>query len=1040
MGLGISDCGLRIGMRAFAALLLIVIVAPALGVDETDLARRQADQRRARAMTREMVSAVLDLQLRQLEENGLTDLPLYGDIRAMRGNLAALVDREMAAVVERLVAAQQATGADRDAKFVEARRAIREVVVRLSVERQALLRRLKAAEIVEQARRLIELQTAAREATAALPGLPDDRRPEAALRVIEDQRDVNGLFLRLVETLDDLKTWDGPIATAASDGLRMLKEADAGGRLDQAEKSMEAATFGETTGHQDAVLEALRKLLSLIEQAEGRFDPAGDDLAEIARQILERQQTILDQVKQEGLTEPPAPETIDSQQRIAADVADLAGEVARDATAEPLRRQAETAARAAAEALFAADEARTLAEQQRAVDRLTALVAALEAGNGDERRDRSADELSRLAGTLQTARDELRQASEKHSQAEQAAIADAPAAAQAEGSAAEQATKIAQGEGLPASVASRLADAADAAREAAERLATGKDPAAANALAEAGDAFQRAQAAVEEALADTQRAEAAVRVGELARAAEALERAAAAERQLATEASRAANAGGLSTEQTAAMKHVQEDVSGVAAKTAEGVRSAAPEAAETLSRAVESSKQADEALSQAAASPGEPSKPAANRAGEQAQQAAAALTQAAATLRSRIGENATRLAGLADEQLKPVAAAQQAVTQATDAFDDGPQPAAAAAGRAAEASAQAETGATSAAQAAERSLAKDNASKDAADALDRAAVSLAARQQQLERDRQLAERLAQLATRQQTAVEKIAQARDALGESPSDPAAMSPQQRQAAESLHAATRQFAAAQRATGQGAVQVSGQQQVANVPIREALETAERLPVPQLPDRPSPEGSQVAQGEGGQQPSPEGQPTESADQPAEDALPPGDNAQAQSGRGTPSESASGEGQAQATGLGSGLVPAAPGETARMIAGPDAQATLAALDALQGMESMEDVAATDAELLAEGDLPPNTEADPDDARNPPANGEPAPDGAPAGSGTQTPDATGRDAEGGGGPADAAWFAKLPPEVRAAIRASSSQPAPKAYEGRLRRYFESVEE
>ena len=37
------------------------------------------------------------------------------------------------------------------------------------------------------------------------------------------------------------------------------------------------------------------------------------------------------------------------------------------------------------------------------------------------------------------------------------------------------------------------------------------------------------------------------------------------------------------------------------------------------------------------------------------------------------------------------------------------------------------------------------------------------------------------------------------------------------------------------------------------------------------------------------------------------------------------------------------------------------------------------------------------------------------------------------------WFAKLPPELRAAIRAGSQRRAPRAYEERLRRYFQSVE-
>jgi hypothetical protein len=38
-----------------------------------------------------------------------------------------------------------------------------------------------------------------------------------------------------------------------------------------------------------------------------------------------------------------------------------------------------------------------------------------------------------------------------------------------------------------------------------------------------------------------------------------------------------------------------------------------------------------------------------------------------------------------------------------------------------------------------------------------------------------------------------------------------------------------------------------------------------------------------------------------------------------------------------------------------------------------------------------------------------------------------------------AWFAKLPPNLRNAIRANAQQEAPSAYRERLKRYFESIE-
>ncbi len=50
-------------------------------------------------------------------------------------------------------------------------------------------------------------------------------------------------------------------------------------------------------------------------------------------------------------------------------------------------------------------------------------------------------------------------------------------------------------------------------------------------------------------------------------------------------------------------------------------------------------------------------------------------------------------------------------------------------------------------------------------------------------------------------------------------------QTQAAQKLAQAQSAFAEAQRATGQGAQEVSGQQQLANMPLREALELASQL-----------------------------------------------------------------------------------------------------------------------------------------------------------------------------------------------------------------------
>ena len=117
--------------------------APAAGKEGQTLRRKQEAQQRARDMARELVSGILDVQLQQLEENGLTEMTLYKDIRSMRTNIDGLVEAEMLEVVALLEKAQLADKQGREETIKQARGKIRDVVIRLATERQNLLRRLK---------------------------------------------------------------------------------------------------------------------------------------------------------------------------------------------------------------------------------------------------------------------------------------------------------------------------------------------------------------------------------------------------------------------------------------------------------------------------------------------------------------------------------------------------------------------------------------------------------------------------------------------------------------------------------------------------------------------------------------------------------------------------------------------------------------------------------------------------------------------------------------------------------------------------------
>ena len=171
----------RFASIAFALFCLAspLLAAEPAAVDPAAAARKQELQGQVRRMARQLVAGVLDVQIQQLEENSLVKLELYRDIRGMREHLDELVDAEMAEVVAVLERMQEAPPQDREKLLVEARQKSRDVLVRLLVERQNLLRRLRVAEIAAQVRRLIEMQSKVLADTRTLPEQSAVRRRDA---------------------------------------------------------------------------------------------------------------------------------------------------------------------------------------------------------------------------------------------------------------------------------------------------------------------------------------------------------------------------------------------------------------------------------------------------------------------------------------------------------------------------------------------------------------------------------------------------------------------------------------------------------------------------------------------------------------------------------------------------------------------------------------------------------------------------------------------------------------------------------------------
>jgi hypothetical protein len=700
----------RIGVVALTVFMLTLSVIPesSTAVDKLALRRKQIDQQRARAMAQKLVSSAVDLQIHQLEDNGLTDLPIYKEITTMRGSIGELVETEMADVVEILLDAQRLDKpADREAKFVAARSTIRQIVVRLAVERHNLLRRLRNAEIAEQIKRLIKLETATMTVTKGLPEESQTRREQLAVRTIEDQQDIKELFLHLVETLADVSSWDGAIGQGATKGLVILKKEEVGLHLDRAGSELAATRFAASAVEQAQVVAGLKRLLDEVLHTQGLISSDSESIFERIEELANKQSEIRAKVQKADLSNTDESSNLTTEQdEIKAELEELAEVVADNPQAAEHVQEAIEAAAKASEQIFSEEPEQAVNAQRLVEGHLAALQDKLQQDMQAQLTDKTATELAQTVKDLEATKSELEQAMQQQQQAEDNATTDPAKAAQQE-KAVEVALKEAANatekrelpEELSATVAAAeeaVAKAADAAEEAAKAQAADSEEklaAAENATKNASDAVERALASTQESLAEAQRMEAAVKIGELARAAEALERAAAAERKIAETTEDIAAGKPVDADAAKELTEEQQTVKEVAKRIAEGVKETSPEVSQALKEAGEKAEAATAPLDQIAdaAKQSEAAKAAAELATDQddkaamaaaeksatdaskkaadaakdasrnAEEAANGLASAAQELRNEIAKTAEQLAQLSAEQLSKVNNAQAAV-------------------------------------------------------------------------------------------------------------------------------------------------------------------------------------------------------------------------------------------------------------------------------------------------------------------------------------------------------------------------------------------
>ena len=481
------------------------------------IARQRDYQKRARRLMQELLKGVLQMHLKQLEENKMSKLALYTDLKEMQKRSTVLIDRHMNKAVALLSKAYDLQGAERAEVYKAAQEKMHEILRQILRERERLRLRRQLAELVERVRSLLGGQKSLLKKTLEL----NAERETATTRAIHAQKALDLMARRLVEVLKSAADQSGELGAMAADAGRAMQKAGITAAMTKATEQLTTNDFPEAAETQRRIIAGLEKVMATL-QIDTRRSLQQAQIQVV--KLLERQEKLLKAVGAKEMTDANAELWIKEQGAITEALRSIIGLVG---TSEQCIRLADigvSSSENARRAIFGKEKAQAMGEQGRVVGALAELLEELKRRIGMER-DRTGGELMVLHKKLLEARDKIAAALEKHQQGAKIAGSNAAKASEIEAEVSTALKLIAKEPELTKIVVSRILTAVDAAEAAAKALSqkdsadgVKKVQAASRAIRHAvGEAREGAAWALIEALAFTS--------AELNRAGEVLDRA-----------------------------------------------------------------------------------------------------------------------------------------------------------------------------------------------------------------------------------------------------------------------------------------------------------------------------------------------------------------------------------------------------------------------------------------------------------------------------------------------------------------------------------
>ncbi|MBC8356944.1 MAG: hypothetical protein H8E66_33650 [Planctomycetes bacterium] len=490
------------------ACYVVLLVAAETGIAAAQqfvsVGNRLEAHTQARALANELVASVFDIQLRHLEENGLSEQSIYAEIRASRQKIDQLASQDMEQLTRLLTDLQTAQAAARSESLSKARVAARQVAVAMMAERHRLRGRLRSSRTIILARQMITLEMQAIAATDRLMSQPNSERRRPAQDVVQSHLDLDVLYDQLVLALQQGQEVIGQERIVATTVFDHLTNEQTKEHIARVAELLRSGDYEDARRDEQAIVGALQEALRLLQQGDKLEEEARRKAIEAIERTVKEQQEVRQLTESTELSESKQREDLAAKQRrIAEQLGQLREPLSQLARVDKQMLAATDAAEEAVQLLDEGEKRPAMKRQEAVLSLLDEISRHLniESLDPDALADRAA-QLEELSSSL----DEL---VEKQAEVGELVADDPATAAELEAAIAESLEEADDASQLSNEVEMQLDEAQDAVAKALESLDDGSPSAEQSrlqAVDNAENSLMEAAAEVQSQLADAQQA------------------------------------------------------------------------------------------------------------------------------------------------------------------------------------------------------------------------------------------------------------------------------------------------------------------------------------------------------------------------------------------------------------------------------------------------------------------------------------------------------------------------------------------------------